>query len=86
MVQVVVSRWMPEEGQEGTEEHFPGAVLVWVCPGIAPSLARVAKVIVVVWRQRNIPILADSAVAFVVAWLFADLVIGAVALAAAIFV
>lgn len=83
MVQVVVSQWKPEEGQEGTEKHFPAAALIQLCPGIALLIARVGKVIVVVWQQRNIPRLADSAEAFVIVQLFADLVIGTVALAAA---
>lgn len=79
VVQVAMSQWMPEEGQEGTEEHFPGAVLNRVCLGIALLIGRVGKVIVVVWQQMYIPLLADSAVAFVVVRFFVALVIGAVA-------
>lgn len=83
MVQVVVSQRMPEEEQDGTLEHYPGAVLIQVCPGIALLIDWVGKVTAVVCQQKNIPLLADSVAAFVVVRLFADLVIEAVALAAA---
>lgn len=82
-VQVVAAQWMPEEEQDGTEEHFRGAVLIRVCPGIALLIAQVGKVTAVVCQQKDIPQLADSVVAFVVVRLFADLVIEAVVLAAA---
>lgn len=83
MVQVAVSQQMPEEGLEGTAEHFPGAVLIQVCPGIALLIARVGEAIVVVFQRTNIPLLADSAAAFVSVRHFAGLMIGAVALSAA---
>lgn len=82
-VQVAVSQRMPEEGLEGTAEHFPGAVLIQVCPGIALLIARVGEAIVVVFQRTNIPLLADSAAAFVSVRHFAGLMIGAVALSAA---
>lgn len=73
---------MPEEGQQGTEEHYSGAVLIQVCPGIALLIARVGKATEVVCQHRNIPLFVDSLAAFVVVRLFADLAIGAVALVA----
>lgn len=78
-----MSQRMPEEGLEGTAEHFPGAVLIQVCPGIALLIARVGEAIVVVFQRTNIPLLADSAAAFVSVRHFAGLMIGAVALSAA---
>lgn len=78
-----MSQQMPEEGLEGTAEHFPGAVLIQVCPGIALLIARVGEAIVVVFQRTNIPLLADSAAAFVSVRHFAGLMIGAVALSAA---
>lgn len=48
MVQVAVSQWMPEEEQEGTGRHFPGAALIQVCPGIGLLIPRVGKAIAVV--------------------------------------
>lgn len=83
LVQVVVSQWMPEVEQDGTENDYLGAALFQVSPGIALLIAQVGKATGVVCQQNNIPLLADSASAFEAVQLFADLVTEAVALAAA---
>lgn len=84
LVQVVVSQWMPEVEQDGTENDYLGAALFQVSPGIALLIAQVGKATGVVCQQNNIPLLADSASAFEAVQLFADLVTEAVAHVAAI--